>query len=324
MFANDSPLAGKEGSKLTSQMIRDRIYKEAETNVALHVLPGPTSESLELRGRGVLHLGVLLETLRREGFELGVGPPKAVMIPDPDLNPQGHKKGVWLEPIEECRVVVREEYAGGVVQKLTLRKGEMKSYESGDPEEGWVKLVMDVPARGLIGYMAGEFGNDVHGQGTINHIFKGYEPYKGPIETGRNGALISMAAGESSGYSMAPLQARGTLFIHPQTQGKNIFFLFNIPFTNFSHLVYPGMVIGESSKTTDLYLNPCIKKQLTNIRAAGADDKIVLSSPKVMGLEEALAYMGDDEIVEVTPGSVRLRKKDLEAAKRGKTAKAKN
>lgn len=308
-------------------MIRDRIYKEAETNVALHVLPGPTSESLELRGRGVLHLGVLLETLRREGFELGVGPPKAVMIPDPDLNPEGLKKGVWLEPIEECRVVVREEYAGVVVEKLTLRKGEMKSYESGDPEEGWVNVVMDVPARGLIGYMAGEFGNDVHGQGTINHIFKGYEPFKGPIDTGRNGALISMAVGESSGYAMAPLQARGTLFIHPQTQGKVHIpkIIISIPFTFFSFLtVYPGMVIGESSKTTDLYLNPCIKKQLTNIRAAAADEKIVLSSPRVMGLEEALAYMGDDEIVEVTPGSVRLRKKDLEAAKRGKTAKAKN
>jgi GTP-binding protein len=217
-------------------MIRDRIYKEAETNVALHVLPGPTSESLELRGRGVLHLGVLLETLRREGFELGVGPPKAVMIPDPVLNPEGHKKGVWLEPIEECTVVVREEYAGGVVQKLTLRKGEMKSYESGDPEEGWVKVVMDVPARGLIGYMAGEFGNDVHGQGTINHIFKGYEPYKGAIDTGRNGALISMAMGESSGYAMAPLQARGILFIHPQIEGKHFITkrLF-IPFTNFFH-----------------------------------------------------------------------------------------
>jgi predicted membrane GTPase involved in stress response len=290
VFANDSPLAGKEGSKLTSQMIRERIYKEAETNVALHVLPGPTSESLELRGRGVLHLGVLLETLRREGFELGVGPPKAVMIPDPDLNPEGRKKGLWLEPIEECTVVVREEYAGGVVEKLILRKGEMRSYESGDPEEGWVKVVMDVPARGLIGYMAGEFGNDVHGQGTINHIFKGYEQYKGRIDTGRNGALISMASGESSGYAMAPLQARGTLFIHPQTQGnRNIPYQRSIIPTHNIYTVYPGMVIGESSKTTDIYLNPCIKKQLTNIRAAAADDKIVLSSPKVM---EALAYMG--------------------------------
>ena len=161
VYANDSPLAGREGTKLTSQVIKERIYKEAETNVALSVLPGPTSESLELRGRGVLHLGVLLETLRREGFELSVGPPKAVMIPDPD------KKASFLEPIEECTVVVREEYAGAVVQKLTLRRGEMKSYDAGDPEEGWVRVVMDVPARGLIGYMAGEFGNDVHGQGYV-------------------------------------------------------------------------------------------------------------------------------------------------------------
>lgn len=160
-------MAGREGTKLTSQVIRDRIYKEAETNVALTVLPGPTSESLELRGRGVLHLGVLLETLRREGFELSVGPPKAVMIPCPEKNPQGTPRGVWLEPIEECTVVVREEYAGGVVQKLTMRKGDMRSYEAGDPEEGWVKIVMDVPARGLIGYMAGEFGNDTHGQGCV-------------------------------------------------------------------------------------------------------------------------------------------------------------
>ncbi|KAG6901316.1 hypothetical protein C0995_013676 [Termitomyces sp. Mi166 len=281
VHANDSPLAGQEGTKLTSQMIRDRIYKEAETNVALSVLPGPTSESLELRGRGVLHLGVLLETLRREGFELGVGPPKAVMIPDPD------EKGRMLEPIEEC-TVVKEEYAGSVVQKLTMRKGEMKSYEA--DEDGWVKVVMDIPARGLIGYMAGEFKNDVHGQGTINHIFKAYEPYRGAIDTGRNGALISMASGESSGYAIAPLQARGTMFIHPGEQ------------------VYPGMVIGESSKPLDLHVNPTLKKQLTNIRSVIADDKIVLSPPRVMGLEEMLAYVAEDEVVEVTPRCVRLRK----------------
>ncbi|KAF8059828.1 P-loop containing nucleoside triphosphate hydrolase protein [Lyophyllum atratum] len=292
VHANDSPLAGQEGTKLTSQLIRERIYKEAETNVALTVLPGPTSESLELRGRGVLHLGVLLETLRREGFELGVGPPKAVMIPDPDPE----KKGRMLEPIEECTVLVREEYAGSVVQKLTMRKGEMISYDA--DEDGWVKVVMEVPARGLIGYMAGEFKNDVHGQGTINHIFKAYEPYRGAIDTGRNGALVSMASGEPSGYAIAPLQARGTMFIHPTGQ------------------VYPGMVIGESSKSQDLYLNPCVKKQLTNIRAAAADEKIVLSSPRIMTLEESLAYMGDDELVEITPSSIRLRKVVLDMKKR--------
>ncbi|KAH0580217.1 hypothetical protein H2248_001736 [Termitomyces sp. 'cryptogamus'] len=280
--ANDSPLAGTSGTKLTSQLIRERIYKEAETNVALRILPGPTSESLELRGRGVLHLGVLLETLRREGFELAVGPPKAVMIPDPDA------EGRMLEPIEECTVLVREEYAGAVVQKLTIRKGEMVSYET--DEEGWVKVVMDIPARGLIGYMAGEFGNDVHGQGTINHIFKAYMLYRGAIDTGRNGALISMAAGETSGYALAPLQARGTMFVGPGEQ------------------VYPGMIIGESSKPLDLHLNPCVKKQLTNIRSVIADDKIVLSPPRAMSLEEMLAYVGDDELVEVTPGRVRLRK----------------
>ncbi|KAG5726858.1 GTP-binding protein TypA/BipA like protein [Termitomyces sp. T112] len=219
--ANDSPLAGTSGTKLTSQLIRERIYKEAETNVAL-------------RGRVVLHLGVLLETLRREGFELAVGPPKAVMIPDPDA------EGRMLEPIEECTVLVREEYAGAVVQKLTIRKGEMVSYET--DEEGWVKVVMDIPARGLIGYMAGEFGNDVHGQGTINHIFKAYMPYRGAIDTGRNGALISMAASETSGYALAPLQARGTMFVGPGEQ------------------VYPGMIIGESSKPLDSPPKPLCQK----------------------------------------------------------------
>ncbi|KAJ2936338.1 hypothetical protein H1R20_g761, partial [Candolleomyces eurysporus] len=267
VYPNDSPLAGQEGSKLTSQLIRDRIYKEAETNVALTVLPGPTSESLELRGR-------------------------AVLVPNPEV------PGQMLEPVEECTVMVKEEYAGGVVQKLTMRKGEMVSYEADEAQEGWVRIVMDVPARGLIGYMAGEFKNDVHGQGTINHIFKGYEPYRGAMDTGRNGALISMANGESSGYAMMPLQARGAMFIHPQIQ------------------VYPGMVIGESSKSQDLYLNPCVKKQLTNIRAAGADEKIVLASPKIMTLEESLAYMADDEIVEVTPKNVRLRKLILDVNKR--------
>lgn len=157
VYPNDSPFAGKEGKKLTSQLIRERIYKEAETNVALKVLPGPTSESLELRGRGVLHLGILFETLRREGFELLIGPPKAVMKPDPDT------PGKMLEPIEECTIVVKEQYAGTVIQKLNMRKGEMLTYENAEP--GWVKIEMDVPARGLIGYMAGEFKNDVHGEG---------------------------------------------------------------------------------------------------------------------------------------------------------------
>ncbi|KAG7085969.1 hypothetical protein E1B28_003494 [Marasmius oreades] len=297
VYPNDSPFAGKEGNKLTSQLIRDRIYKEAETNVALKVLPGPTSESIELRGRGVLHLGVLFETLRREGFELTIGPPKAVMKPNPDA--QG-RKGLhaMLEPIEACTIYVKEEYAGKVIEKLTMRKGEMTLYENGDPEEGWVKIEMDIPARGLIGYMAGEFKNDVHGEGTLNHYFKDYQPYKGSIDTGRNGTLICMALGESSAYAMAPLQARGNMFIHPQTS------------------VYPGMVIGECSKSQDLYVNPCLKKQLTNIRAAGADEKIVIASPKIMNLEESMAYMADDELVEITPHSIRLRKLIMDPDKR--------
>ncbi|KAJ6482819.1 GTP-binding protein TypA [Mycena vitilis] len=315
VHANSSPLGGSEGTKLTSQMIKERIYREALTDVALSVLPGPTSDSLEVRGRGVLHLGILLETLRREGFELLVGPPKAVLRKDPTT-------GEMLEPVEECTIVVREEYAGGVVQKLTQRKGEMRSYDvvdedvgagaaagsegaSGGGQGGWVKIEMDVPARGLIGYMAGEFGNDVHGQGSLNHTFKGYEPYKGPIETGRNGSLISMSQGEASAYSLVPLQARGVLFITPTTQ------------------VYSGMVIGESSKSLDMYVNPCLKKQLTNVRSAGADEKLVLASPKLMTMEESIAYMADDEMVEITPKSVRLRKTELDMNRRMKSVKGK-
>ncbi|KAJ7294005.1 GTP-binding protein TypA [Mycena rebaudengoi] len=317
IHANSSPLAGSEGTKLTSQVVKERIYREALTDVALSVLPGPTSDCVEVRGRGVLHLGILLETLRREGFELQVGPPKAVLRKDPDT-------GEMLEPIEECTIVVREEYAGGVVQKLTQRKGEMKSYDvvdedvgagaapggegassSGGGAGGWVRIEMDVPARGLIGYMAGEFGNDVHGQGTLNHTFKAYEPYKGVIETGRNGSLISMSQGEASAYSIAPLQARGIMFIPPGTQ------------------VYAGMVIGESSKSLDMYVNPCLKKQLTNVRSAGADEKLVIASPKIMNMEESIAYMADDELVEITPKSVRLRKAELDQNKRMKSKSTK-
>ncbi|KAJ7474850.1 GTP-binding protein TypA [Mycena latifolia] len=314
VHANSSPLGGTEGTKLTSQIIKERIYREALTDVALSVLPGPTSDSLEVRGRGVLHLGILLETLRREGFELLLGPPKAVLRKDPDT-------GEMLEPIESCTIVVRDEYASGVVQKLTQRKGEMHSYDvvdedigagavaggegAGGGAGGWVRIEMDVPARGLIGYMAGEFGNDVHGQGTLNHTFKAYEPYKGPIETGRNGSLISMALGEASAYSIMPLQARGVLFIPPGTQ------------------VYPGMVIGESSKALDMYVNPCLKKQLTNVRSAGADEKLVIASPRVMNMEESIAYMADDEMVEITPKSVRLRKAELDMNKRLKSMKGK-
>ncbi|KAF7378098.1 GTP-binding protein [Mycena sanguinolenta] len=317
VHANSSPLGGSEGTKLTSQMIKERIHREALTDVALTVLPGPTSDSLEVRGRGVLHLGILLETLRREGFELLVGPPKAVLRPDPDV------KGGWLEPVESCVIVVREEYAGGVVQKLTQRKGEMHSYEVVDEDVGagasagaegagggagtggWVRIEMDVPARGLIGYMAGEFGNDVHGQGSLNHTFKAYEPFKGEIDTGRNGSLISMSQGEASAYSLVPLQARGVLFIPPGTQ------------------VYSGMVIGESSKALDMYVNPTLKKQLTNVRSAGADEKLVLAAPKIMTMEESIAYMADDEMVEITPRSVRLRKAELDMNKRQKSMKGK-
>ena len=235
---------------------------------------------------------------------------------------------------------VKEEYAGGVVQKLTMRKGEMKSYDAGEPEEGWVKIVMDVPARGLIGYMAGEFANDVHGQGLI-YCF----PFNIPLlkcliieqstisSKAMSHSRVQLTPAETARSSQWPRASRQGMPWHPfrleepssstrkpkvtklSLCSKILFYLLD--------LVYPGMVIGESSKSTELYLNPTVKKQLTNIRAAAADEKIVLSSPRVMGLEEAMAYMGDDEQVEITPTSIRLRKKDLEGARRGRTAKAK-
>ncbi|KAF7760067.1 hypothetical protein Agabi119p4_11762 [Agaricus bisporus var. burnettii] len=287
---NDSPFSGKEGTKLTSQLIRQRLLKESQTNIALKVLPGPTAESLEIRGRGVLHLGVLLETLRREGFELCVGAPKAVFIRDEE-NP-----GQWLEPVEECNIIVKEQYAGTVVEKLTLRKGTLVSYDPSSDD--FVKITVHIPSRGLLSYLAGEFKTDVHGQGTLNHIFKGYEPVKQGLiaNTGRGdkGSLVSMVNGVSSGYAMAPLQARGVMFIEPNTQ------------------VYPGMIIGECNKPQTLHVNPCLKKQLTNFRTVMADDKLVLGSPRVMGLEEMLSYMSEEEMVEITPKSIRLRKTDLE------------
>jgi GTP-binding protein len=236
---NDSPFAGKEGTKLTAAVIKERLYKEAETNVALKIIEDLRSaESLEIRGRGVLHLGILLEELRREGFELAVSPPKPVLKRDPDTNQ-------IMEPIEEATILVDSQYIGVVIEKMTKRKAEILSY---DEEDGKVKVVMEVPARGLLGYVSGgaflrrerralrawrlilrpppplprsEFNNDVHGQGTLNHIFKAYEPFKGEIISSRKGCLISSNTGEASAFGIAPLQARGTMFVKPKDQGQS-------------------------------------------------------------------------------------------------------
>lgn len=209
---NDSPFAGKEGTKLTAAVIKERLFKEAETNVALKVIEDLRSaESLEIRGRGVLHLGILLEELRREGFELAVSPPKPVLKRDPET------KQV-MEPIEEATILVDSQYIGVVIEKMTKRKAEILTYEE---EDGKVKVVMEVPARGLLGYVSGEFNNDVHGQGTLNHIFKAYEPFKGEIISSRKGCLISSIQGEASAFGIAPLQARGTMFVKPKDQGRS-------------------------------------------------------------------------------------------------------
>lgn len=238
---NDSPFAGKEGTKLTAAVIKERLFKEAETNVALQVIEDLRSaDSLEIRGRGVLHLGILLEELRREGFELAVSPPKPVLKRDPETKQ-------ILEPIEEATVLVDAQYIGVVIEKMTKRKAEILSYEE---EDGKVKVVMEVPARGLLGYVSGgasfplallsaglipimltdsfeppisEFNNDVHGQGTLNHIFKAYEPFKGDIINSRKGCLISSIQGEASAFGIAPLQARGTMFVKPKEMGSSLF-----------------------------------------------------------------------------------------------------
>ncbi|KAF7762339.1 hypothetical protein Agabi119p4_8932 [Agaricus bisporus var. burnettii] len=242
---NDSPFSGKEGTKLTSQLIRQRLLKEPQNNIALKVLPGPAAEPLEVCGHGVLHLGVLLETLRREGFELCVGAPKAVFIPDEE-NP-----GQCLEPVEECNVTVKEQYAGTVVEKLTLRKRTLISYDPSSDD--FVKITVHIPSRGLLSYLAGEFKTDVHGQGTLNHIFKGYEPVKQGLisNTGRGdkGSLVSMVSGVSFGYAMAPLQARGVMFIEPNTQGA---FLHHHLSYSYQFLLFsiPGDVVFRLALTT--------------------------------------------------------------------------
>ncbi|CDZ97740.1 gtp-binding protein [Phaffia rhodozyma] len=283
--ANDSPFAGKEGTKLTSAVIKDRLLKEAETNVALKVIDNPQSESLEIRGRGVLHLGILLETLRREGFEIAVSPPRPVLKRDPET-----KK--VLEPIEEVTINVDSNYIGTVIEKMTKRKAEILQY---DEEDGKVRVVMEVPARGLLGYVSGEFNNDVHGQGTLNHIFKAYEPFKGEINTSRKGCLISSVTGEATAYAIQPLQARGVMFVSP------------------GQALYTGMVIGESNKAENIEINVTKTKALTNFRAAGKDDGIFVAPARTMTLEECISYCDEDELIEITPKSVRLRKKILDS-----------
>ena len=290
---NNSPLAGLEGSKVTSRMILDRLQKEAETNVAITLQISENGENFEGGGRGDLQLGVLIENMRREGFELAVSRPKVLYKKD--------ESGQLLEPIEEVVIDVDEGFSGVVIDKLSQRKGDMQDLRPSTG--GKVRMIFYVPSRGMIGYQS-EFRNDTRGTGIINRLFHNYQTYKGDISSRINGALISNSNGEAVAYALWNLEDRGVMFITPKTK------------------VYEGMVIGEHNRNNDLDVNPIKGKQLTNIRAAGSDENIKLTPHRQFTLEETLSYIKDDELVEVTPTSIRLRKKFLNPNDRKRAPKA--
>ena len=290
---NDSPLAGTEGDKVTTRMIRARLMREGEGNVAIRVRDTENADSYEVAGRGELQLGVLIETMRREGFELAVGRPRVLFQTDPAT-------GQRLEPIEEVVVDVDDAYTGVVVEQISLRKGELQDMRPSGA--GKTRLVFYAPSRGLIGYH-GEFLTDTRGTGVMNRIFHEYGLYRGPIVGRRNGALIANAEGISVAYAMWNLEERGPMFIDPGVA------------------VYQGMVIGEHSRGNDLEVNVLKGKQLTNIRAAGKDEAVRLTPPRKMSLEQAIAYIEEDELVEITPKSIRLRKRFLSPEDRKRARK---
>ncbi len=280
---NDGPLGGREGRKVTSRQIRDRLLREAEGNVAIKVSESAETEAFEVAGRGELQLGVLIETMRREGFELTIGRPRVLTRHDGE-------SGAREEPMEDVLVDVDEPFSGVVVDKMNRHKGEL--HDMRPSGGGKVRLTFLIPSRGLIGYH-GEFLTDTRGSGIMNRMFAGYGPWKGPIEGRRNGSLISTEGGEAVHYALFYLQERGALFVNPGDR------------------VYVGMILGEHSRGSDLEVNPIKEKKLTNIRAAGKDDAMLLIPPRRMSLEQAIAYVEDDELVEVTPSAVRLRKRHL-------------
>lgn len=291
---NDSPLAGLEGSKVTSSMIRNRLFAEAETNVAIEVKESSGKDAFEVGGRGELQLGVLIENMRREGFELSVSRPRVLFKKD--------ENGDILEPYEEVTVDVDDEFSGAVVEKISTRKGEM--IEMKPSSGGKTRIIFHVPSRGLIGYQS-QFLTDTKGTGVINRIFHEYGPYKGEISFKKNGALIATDPGEAVAYALFNLQDRGVLFVKPQQK------------------VYAGMIVGENSKQGDLEVNVLKGKQLTNVRASGTDEAIRLTPPKEITLEEMITYIADDELVEVTPESLRLRKRALDSNERKRISRSK-
>ncbi len=290
---NDSPLAGRDGKKVQSRVIRDRLMKEAESNVAIRITDTPGGEAFEVAGRGELQMGVLIENMRREGFELSVSRPQ-VLFREED--------GQRLEPVEEVTIDVDDEYSGAVIKKLTgPRKGELTEMKPAGA--GKTRIIAMVPSRGLIGYH-GEFMTDTRGTGVLNRVFHSWAPHKGAIPGRRAGVLISMEKGLSVSYALWNLEERGKMFIGPQVE------------------IYEGMIIGEHSRENDLEVNPLKGKKLTNVRASGTDEAVRLTTPITLSLEQAIAYVDDDELVEVTPNSIRLRKRYLDPHERKRRSRA--
>ncbi|NEY88895.1 translational GTPase TypA [Tabrizicola oligotrophica] len=289
---NDSPLAGKDGNKVQSRVIRERLLKEAEVNVAIKVADTPGGDAFEVSGRGELQMGVLIENMRREGFELSISRPRVIFR---------EVDGVRMEPIEEVIVDVDDEYSGAVIDKLTgERKGDLA--EMRPAGVGKTRIIAHVPSRGLIGYH-GQFLTDTRGTGVLNRIFHDWAPHKGPIQGRRQGVMISMENGSSVPYALWNLEERGRMFIGPQ------------------EAVYEGMIIGEHSRDNDLEVNPLKGKKLTNVRASGTDEAVRLTPHVRMSLEEAIAYIDDDELVEVTPKIIRLRKRVLDPHERKRVSR---
>lgn len=292
---NDSPLAGLEGKFVTSRHLRDRLFRELNTDVSLRVEETDTTESYKVSGRGELHLSVLIENMRREGYEFSVS--KAEVLYKTDEN------GKKLEPMELAYIDVPEEFSGSIIQKLSERKGELLSMSSANG--GYTRLEFSIPARGLIGYR-GEFMTDTKGNGIINTVFNGYGPYKGDIQYRKQGSLIAFEAGETITYGLFNAQERGTLFVGPGEK------------------VYSGMVVGQNGKTDDVEVNVCKKKQLTNTRASGSDDALKLTPKRVLSLEQCLEFIDTDELLEVTPTNLRIRKKILDPTLRKRAGFKKN
>lgn len=284
---NDSPLAGRDGTHLTGGKIGDRLMAEAETNLAINVLPG-LSESYEVQGRGELQLGILIENMRREGFELSVSPPKVMYKTE---------KGVKFEPLEEVTIEVNEEHVGLVMEALSHRRAEVVDMGPVAGSEGRTRISMTCPSRGLVGYRS-VFSSDTRGTGFMHRAFLTYAKFRGPLGNVRKGVLVSMGHGTITAYALVSLEPRGTLFVTPGME------------------TYDGMIVGEHSRDTDLDINPVRAKELTNIRAASKDENVKLTPPRLMTLEEAIGYVASDELIEVTPKAIRLRKKYLDANKR--------